>query len=401
MTHPFPPPPIEPFERLNAFDGLMINADRWKRAHHYHRQRQNVHYQSINQPGIVCGLGVRVIPTPSQSKARDRDQRWVQVQPGIAIDLCGNVIVVPQAFDYHIDTELKESDPIMVYLVASYRDPDELQRAQVGETLQETYRLEETTRPPGPLEVELCRILLQPGPVTLTQPDDVFFPGYNQLDFRYRIPAQSRPHALVRVAQVNRDDPDCARNFFNLGYLLQSVEALYPALRGMDDVGQVTLAEGAEALNVYDLLYLTGQQPLELSTIELEALRGYLDTGGVLLVDASPDATELSQSVQQLAQQFGHPLQPLTSMRHHPLRTRPFLFAALPLIHQQPIQLWSGGGVVLAAGNVASTWGLDESLSTSRIVLRTAQELGVNLLHYAWRRHQLTGLQQADASGQW
>lgn len=401
MTHPFPPPPIQPFERLNTFDGLMINADRWKRAHEYHRQRQNVHYQSLNQPGIVCGLGVRVIPAPAQGKSRDRDKRWIQVQPGIAIDLRGNLIVVPKPFDYHIDTELKEADPITVYLVSSYRDPDELQRVRSGETVQETYRLEETTRPPRDLEVELCRILLQPGPVTLTQPDDVFFPGYNQLDLRYRIQAQARPQALVRVAQVNRDDPDSTRNFFNLAYLLQSIEALYPSLKGMEEVGQVMLEEGADSLSLYDVLYLTGRQKLELNTAELEALRGYLETGGVLLVDCLPDSSELNDSVKQLAQQFGHPLQPLTSMRHHPIRTRPFLFAALPLVHQQPIQISSGGGIVLVSGDVASSWGLDESLSTSRVMLRTAQELGTNLLHYAWRRRQLTGLQQADHSGQW
>lgn len=401
MTHPFPPPPIQPFERLNAFDGLMINADRWKRAHEYHRQRQNVHYQSLNQPGIVCGLGVRVIPAPAQGKSRDRDQRWIQIQPGIAIDLRGNLIVVPKPFDYHIDTELKEADPITVYLVTSYRDPDELQRVRSGETVQETYRLEETTHPPRELEVELCRILLQPGPVTLTQPDDVFFPGYNQLDLRYRIQVQARPQALVRVAQVNRDDPDSTRNFFNLTYLLQSIEALYPSLKGMEEVGQVALEEGIESLSLYDVLYLTGRQKLELNTGELEALRGYLETGGVLLVDCLPDGNELNDSVQQLAQQFGHLLQPLSSMRHHPIRTRPFLFAALPLVHQQPIQILSGGGIVLVTGDVASSWGLDESLTTSRVILRTAHELGTNLLHYAWRRRQLTGLQQADSLGQW
>lgn len=401
MTHPFPPPPIQPFERLNAFDGLMINADRWKRAHEYHRQRQNVHYQSLNQPGIVCGLGVRVIPAPAQGKSRDRDQRWIQIQPGIAIDLRGNLIVVPKPFDYHIDTELKEADPITAYLVTSYRDPDELQRVRSGETVQETYRLEETTHPPRELEVELCRILLQPGPVALTQPDDVFFPGYNQLDLRHRIQVQARPQALVRVAQVNRDDPDSTRNFFNLTYLLQSIEALYPSLKGMEEVGQVALEEGIESLSLYDVLYLTGRQKLELNTGELEALRGYLETGGVLLVDCLPDGNELNDSVQQLAQQFGHLLQPLSSMRHHPIRTRPFLFAALPLVHQQPIQILSGGGIVLVTGDVASSWGLDESLTTSRVILRTAHELGTNLLHYAWRRRQLTGLQQADSLGQW
>jgi hypothetical protein len=402
MTHPFPPPPIEPLERLNAYDGLMINADRWKRAHHYHRQRQNAHYQSINQPGVVCGLGVRVIPSPAQSKARDRDNRWLQVQPGLAIDLHGNVIVIPRAFDYHIDTDLKGSEPMMVYLVASYRDPDELQRSVSGETLQETYRLEEITRPPSALEVELCRMLLQPGTVAIAYPEDVFFPGYNQLDLRYRVAAQSRPQALVRMAQVNREDPVSSRNFFNLTHLLQSVEVLYPSLKGAEELGQVMLADGSDRLDSYDLLYLTGQQKLELSLPEMTALKGYLDRGGVLLVDSTPDATELQNSVDQLAQQLNNaPLQSLSTLRHHPLRTRPFLFAAFPLSQQQPIQIRVGGGIVMIIGNLGATWGPDHELTLSRIVIRTAQELGINVMHYAWRRRQLTGLQQEDASGQW
>lgn len=398
MTHPFPPPPIEPFERLNATDGLMINADRWKRAHNYHRQRQNALYQAINQPGIVCGLGVRTITAPTSSKNRDR--RWVQVQPGIAIDLYGNPIVIPRSFDYHLDTQPSGSEPITVYLVASYRDPDELQREQHSEMIQETYRLEETTAPPSPQEVELCRILMQPGTPEISHPQDVFFPGYNQIDLRYRVQAQTRPQALLRIAQIQRDDPECDRNFFNLNYLLQSVEALYPAFRGGDEVGQVTFGEKLNTLQAYDLLYLTGQQKLELGAGELKTLKAYLSSGRVLLVDVPSSAEELIQTVQQLAQQMGTPLQPLKSLRRsHPLRTRPFLFAALPLVQQQPVQLFVGEGIVLSIGNLASAWGLDEELNLSRLVLRTAQELGINLLHYAWRRKQLTGLLQDDPSG--
>lgn len=236
MTHPYPTPSIQPFNRLNVTDGLLITAERWKRTQDYHRQRQNVHCQAVNQPGIVCGLGVSVIPAPAHNQARDRDERWVQVQPGIAIDLEGNLIVVPKPFDYHIDTELKKAEPITVYLVVNYRDPDQLQ-SQIGESVQETYRLEETTSPPRSQDVELCRLLLQAGKVVIRTPEDVFFPGYNQLDLRYRVQAQSRPQALVRVAQLNRSDPDAARNFFHLEALLQSLETLYPALKGAAEVG--------------------------------------------------------------------------------------------------------------------------------------------------------------------
>jgi len=361
--------------------------------------RQNAHYQSLNQPGIVCGLGIRVISAPKKVEAQFQDNRWVQIQPGIAIDLFGNLIVVPEAFPFHIATELHGSDAVLVYLVASYVDPDELRRSAPKDVVQETFRIDEKSTLPTSSEIELCRILLQSGEVTITPPVDVFFPGYNNIDLRYRVQAQSRPQALVRMAQVNNVDKECARSFFNLAYLLQSVESLHPSLRGGEEVGQVNLSEN---LQEYDLLYLTGKQSLTLNSTEFENIKTYLNLGGVLLVDAPLDGNALIESINALARQLESPLRPLEEQRRdHPLRTKPFLFAALPMVNQQPIQILTGSGIILVIGDIASIWGLDSSLSLPRITIRTGQELGINILQYAWKRRQFIGLQQEDISGQW
>lgn len=399
MSHPFPTPPIKSFERLQAADGLLINAQRWQQAHDYHRQRQNAHYQSINQPGIVCGLGVKIIPAPQKVEAKYRDQRWVQIQPGIAIDVAGNPIVVSRPIDFRIATEVSGQDPLTVYLVATYIDPDELRRDASRELVQETFRIDEKSTPPPSLDVEVCRILLQPGEVKITPTADVFFPGYNNIDLRYRRMAQARPQAIVRMAQVNHGDPDCARNFFQVPYLLQAVEAIYPPLRAIEELGQVTFSDNMQD---FDLLYFTGKQALEVNSSQLEFLKVYLNSGGVLLVDAPVDATALIESTQSLAQMLGSPLRPLEEWRKdHPLRMKPFLFAALPILDRQPIRLLTNGGIILIVGDLAAAWGLDPALSLSRITIRTAQELGVNILQFAWKRRQLIGLQQEDISGQW
>ena len=52
-------------------------------------------------------------------------------------------------------------------------------------------------------------------------------------------------------------------------------------------------------------------------------------------------------------------------------------------------------------GDLGSAWGLDRELSLPRLVIRTAQELGINILNYARTRRQLMGLQQQDDLGQW
>ena len=402
MTHPFPPPQIQPFERLNPSDGLLINAERWSKAHEYHRQRQNTYFQSLHQPGIVCGLGVRPIPAPRQTGAEYRDGRWVQIQPGIAIDVMGNLIVVsPQAYrDVDINLEVASSEPVMIYLVVSYVDPDELRNRQQRDIVQETYRIDQKISTPDASEIEICRIWLEPGQTTISQPADAFYPGYNNLDLRYRRHAQARPQALVRIAQVSRtDDGEYARNFFNLAYLLQSVEPLYSHLRGADEPSEVSLSENIQE---YDLLYLTGKQSLSLNSFEFESLKNYLDLGGILLVDAPIDANALIESTHALAQQLETPLRPLTELqRSHPLRTKPFLFAALPIINQQPLQLFLGGGIILVVGDLASAWGIDREFNLPRLTIRTAQELGINILNYAWKRRQFLGLQQEDNSGQW
>ncbi len=412
MTQLFPPPPIKPFERQQVHDGLLMNAERWRRAHTYHKERQNVHYQSLNQPGIVCGLGVLLIPAPTEVAAQYRDGRWLQIQPGIAIDLLGNPIVVPAPIEFRITSENLTEGSLTVYLVVSYVDPEKLSFKQPREIVQETFRIDEKPSPPSELEVELCRILLAPGAgqaqeLTLENPTDVFFPGYNTLDLRYRSQARSRPQAVVRVAQVNHgEEKEKQESLSNLSYLLQSVASLYPALQGDTEVGQLILQHGRPGVSLqdaskgsgYELLYLTGRQPFGPNDRQLEALKNYLDAGGVLLVEAPTGDTALADSIKAIAQTLGTPLLDWRNLsRNHPLRTQPFLFAALPSFNQQPIHLLYGGGIVLVLGNLSAAWGLDEQLSLSRENIRTAQELGINILHFAWRRRQLTQLSRQDS----
>lgn len=391
MTHPFPHPTIAPLQRQQVRDGLLLTAERWQRAHDYQRQRQNLHYQSINQPGIVCGLGVRVITAPEEVAAQYRDNRWVQIQPGIAIDLEGNLIVVPHQINFRIATELKELEPVTVYLVAQYRDPDRLGGSSEREVVQETFRIDERSRPPDRSDVELCRVLLRSQQELLRTPADVFFPGYGDLDLRYRRQAQAKPQGLVQIAQIDSDDSDCNRNFFNLTYLLRAVEDIYPSLKGAETVERVTW-DGD--LLPYEILYLTGHQALSLNNHQFSMLSSYLKSGGTLLVDAPAQSTELIGSVQALAQYLQTPLKSLQeSRRDHPLRVKPFLFSALPVMDGNRIQLLSGGGIILAIGNLGGLWGLDEELTRSRTDIRTAQELGINILHFAWKRKQAISLQ--------
>ena len=391
MNQIFPTPDIKPFERLKVRDGLLINAERWQKVQEYHRIRQNFHYQSLHQPGIVCGLGVKIITANSVEPAKYRDGKSVQLQPGIAIDLQGNPIIVPHPENIQISVQPPKDTPISVYLVVTYRDPEDLAVQQQGELVRENFRIDFKITPPSDLEVEICRILLPPNqPINLTNAADIFFPGYHNLDFRFRHSASIRHQGIIKIAQITHEDSENNRNFINLDYLIKAIPGLYAQLKGIEPVGLVNL--GSPALHIYDLIYLTGKK-LNINSADVENLKKYLENGGVILFDAPSRTSELFSYVNSLAQTIlNTELKPLS--KRHSLRRQPFLFAALPLdCQEQPLEILVEGGIILVSGDLASLWGLDEQLSLSRETIRSAQELGINILNYAWKRRTMISLQ--------
>ena len=450
MTKPWPLSSIKPLKRLQVEDEVLINAERWQVAHNYHHQRQNIHYQSVNQAGIVCGLGVRIIELIDEeiSDPIYEDGRGIQIQPGIAIDMEGNIIVVPKAENFHIDTEVKTQESQMVFVVVSYPDPEELNKSrnngkEYNPIVQETFRILEKTdkEPVSDKELEVCRIKLQKsqdGKVKLEKPNEVFNPGYNQLDLRYRVQACAKPQAIVRFATIKKQDSPNALTFSNL----RSLPSLYPAL-------QVTACQEKDFATIsnYDLLFLKEQHLAETNLPE-EDLKEYLNKGGVILIEIplTTTATKNIITQQKLEKalskindlESGHQdskLAPLTEIKpnleadlqtieknfdeeinqklrqfdllleleipienwenlqpNHPLRTEPFLFGALPSITGSPIQILTQGGIVMIIGSLFSIWELDSELTLPRETIRTAQEMTINILHFAWRRRQMTKL---------
>ena len=385
-----PSPPINPFERLNATDGLLINAERWHKVQEYHRQRQNFHYQALHQPGIVCGLGVKLITADSQVPQVYKDGRGIQVQPGIAIDLQGNPIIVPQAQNLHID-KLPQQEAFTVYIVVDYRDPQDLDVSSTQEMLQEKFRFDVKVRPPNDLEIEICRIIFPANrEIEITLATNILRPGYNNLDFRYRQLATLRPQETIKIAQLRHSDRAYGENFANLDYLLKAINALYPQLQANRSVGLVAVSD--PKLQEYDLLYLTGQNSTIENPKEIVTLQKYLATGGVLLIDGLSGANDFQASALELTKKLGYSLEPLS--KTNDLRRQPFLFAALPQsLSEQPLQIVSDRGVIMIYGNLASLWGLDQQLSLSREQIRAGQELGINILHYAWKYRYFTQLQ--------
>lgn len=432
-------PPTSPLQRLQVTDGLLLTAERWQVAHSYHRQRQNLHFQAQQQPGIVSGLGVCPVAAPMQVAAQYRDGRWLQVQPGMAIDQEGNPIVVPRPVEYRIAAE-PGAEPLQVYLVLSFVDPDRLDRRDGTHVVQETFRLEEKVVPPDATEIELCRIWLQAGTVQVRSPLNGFAPAPNELDLRYRPRMRDRPKGTLNLGYLTVSSDPVPRTAVALSGLLDALDGLYPSLQGEFEPGHIALRQGSqhllERMQMYDLLHLTRAHCQQLQESDTDLLRSYLATGGVLLVEAAAAVTPLGEMFQVWAEvmktltyadtgeyynelkseQLGlesamaaeleeliAPIRPLIPQealtlaglkpadyldQQHPLRTTPFRFGLFPALQRAPLVLFNWGGVVVSVGELSTAWGSPEAAFMSRETIRSAQELGINLLHFAWQRRQ-------------
>ena len=451
-THPMPE--LEPLQLLYVTNGSPLTADRWWQAHHYYQHRQNLHYQSLYQPGIVWGLGVRVIPAPETVPVELRDDRWLEIQPGIAIDLVGNPIVVEEPIPFRVTSEVLE-ESVSVYVVMAYVNPRAKQWSGMpADIVKEEFRINERTTPPDPQEVELCRIQLTSNAAPLQNAAQVLAPVPHEVDLRYRQRVQARSPQPVQVGLVSQQPDAPFRD--RLTALLQAVSALYPPLSSATTITPVVLtnpgpldsqAPIATGNHLSDLtvLFLPYEAAIALTKAEIESLQHYLAQGSTLLIehagkqDHAPPLIEL-QAVQaellaaladlqaveagtelasmnrdltaELAacetafqdqlQAIAHPIQQLAQTlmgegaTADPIQTVsgltsvPFLFDELPQLPTGPIHLMAWDGGVLVVGSLSAAWTRQQfEQPLPRSTLRSAQELGINILYHASRRQQM------------
>jgi len=282
----------------------------------------------------------------------------------------------------------------------------------------------EKTSPPSELEIELCRITLAAGTTTVEAPPLIFQPQINQLDLRWRPTASLRPTFTVRVGTAQID-------------LWQGLVRAVPCLAPQLQIQMHPLSSTPD-LDDCDLIFLPDATFRTLAEEQVYAYQEYLSSGGVVLVEVALRGTRLAELIalaqelqsaaqrlgraaevapvvreietelagvrtavqeaiaqclgtySELAHRLGVTLQPFSELpADHPLRSQPFLFSALPVIGGYPLQIWIGGGLIVAIGDLSHTWALIPPVALPRETLRTAHEMTVNLLSFAQMHHQL------------
>ena len=384
VRSPFPMPELVPLTRLHVQDNLRVNAERWSLAHEYHRKRQNIYYQSLWQPGIVYGLGVKLITPPEVAHGQFKDAHWIEIQPGLAIDGEGNPIVVEpepaanRVYPLMISTPLESERTL--YVVVRYVDPDDLDVSPKTDRILERFRFDQRIDVLEPRDIELLRVRLSRGDIKIDVPHNPFYPQANQLDLRYRLQAQLRSSSWLNMGLLG---PLPQHQIQSFQTLIQAIPTLYgPMQVSLDATPMTRLPDEPPAMP--HLIYCQSQalistdSPQQLS--RLSRLREYLNRDGCLWVETPELDATLLRSLQFLKRELD--LQPVS--RDHVLRQQPFWFNTWPEPLGQSVELFCDEGLIVIVGELVDQW---RGTQLSRTTIRELHEWGLNLLHYVWQRH--------------
>jgi len=361
-----------PFRRIKPYDGMVVTSEVWDEAHTYHRQQERYHNLLNHEPGILIGLEVIASDPPDSA---------VYVQPGIALDAAGQVIVLPDALAFDLGAAQGT-----LYLALSY-DESQPKADEIGTPVEDAsdvklmvhaqYGLEAVGTPPDPasMYVELARINRQGAEAPITNPDYWVQPAPNQIDLRFRrnVGVAAQPAARLAVCYVGQASQDEARRHgVGANVLARTLRRDRQAV-WVDDA----VALGDSDLNVYTLVYLVAQGEFQLTPDEMNSLYIYLRSGGTVLIESCRKAAASANAdpifLDMLAS-FGTTV--AAPPADHPLLSEPNFFAAPPVGFETDglPALKVGEGVIVSAWDYGCLWqGERRGRAASREEIRAAR----------------------------
>ena len=365
--------------RVNPFEGLIVDATTWGDAHGYHRDQQRLHGLVCHGAGIVAGLEVVAHDPPDLS---------VVIQPGVAVDGDGNLIMVAQAQRYY----LQPSQGGTAYLVIQFREiplgeggkptdsPDTASR------IREAYRIQQRDNLPAESYVELARVRLAAQTTGVRDAGQPPEPQIGELDLRFRRRVAIAPQGEVAIGRLVPAQAGEGANLAHArGLANLSRELLLGAGVESRYLGAVHLGLDAEQCS---LLYLDAGQRPTFAGPEIAALQVFLQQGGVLLVEPCagdqgvPPGNELRLFFDAVVQRFGGSARRVE--RGHPLLDARHTFATPPAGALKDGEVLEAGGIVFSQHDYGCAWqGGRAAEPLDRQAIRTALELGINLAFYA------------------
>lgn len=390
------------FKRVSPFDGLMIDAEAWRDAHTYHRDHQRLHVLAFHRMGVVRGLKVTANSPADQS---------VVISPGMGVDPEGNVIILPQAHRHRLETRGKA----LIYLVIQFREvptgPNQPPEGGQPTRVLEAYRIQERDKLPDEAYLELARVDYDPSDQVVKDAVDPSKPTRNEIDLRFRVESGTAPVGPAPRVVFEAPPTHVA------GRPSATVEPPPPRV-GVTVLGHVVLGSGRSDLHVAGLralvreaklhgleiglreglslgddvlqcqvLYLTGNTRFTLNPKQLDSLREFLGSGGLVFGEGCPGgqtglesrgAKEFGLAFNELAGQFRCKLENV--QRGHHLLSCLFVYSSVPQ-GAEPGMILAGGRMVYSASDYGCAWqGGRDNQPLPRETIRSSIELSTNII---------------------
>jgi hypothetical protein len=344
---------------------MPVTAEVWDKAHSYHRQMTDSHNLFFHGAGILAGLEV---------VASDPADHIVYVLPGVAVDPAGQLIVLSEPVAYDLGSEV--DGPL--FLVLSHREStvgDEKTRKEYGlQYTRDEFLLTARAEIPEGSWLELARFNRSDRNAAIHDAIHSAHPAANELDLRYRQSIMLKQEKLLTVALVSSGNNSI--KIWGDGLLRLAGEACPEKNIRLvvDEFSQFT-----PDVLAYDLVCIAAAGKFTMSAVQVNGLKGYINHGGILFMDACDEAA--ASSFEKIIEQTGITLENIS--KGYPLLSKPYLFAQPPAGYAKTGELKAGKGIIFSTFHYGGMWnGEAAGRIPNREEIRSAMEFGVNLMFH-------------------
>jgi hypothetical protein len=352
--------PLSPPIRVQPFTGLVIDVDTWATAHDYHRRHHQLHLLALHGSGIASGL--EIAPADPASDV-------LVVEPGVAIDETGNVIIVPERQRVTLEASERTSYILLDY-VESLPQSAGTNGDETRGRMVEDFRLRVLSAIPETPSIELARVCVVPqeGKLILTPARRPAMPEANEVDARFRPMAHTRAPSTIRIGLIIVGAPGDLDPSHLIGVNNWLRELSVCGLR-------YALFADTDSVPAADLLYVTGNGSAKPSATQVKGIAEQLKRGAWLFADACGPGTELIEGLKG-ATKGGN--------GEHDTENRalssPFVFGQAPKGASTTQEITWSRNAIISPRDFGCAWaGRRGNQPLAREQIRNALEFGVNV----------------------
>jgi len=354
-------------KRVNPFQGLIIDDDIWRDSHDYHRNHQRLHQLAVHGPGIVTGLEI---------SPHDPADLSLIVNPGVGIDMDGNIIVVAKAQVYTIQSRERGT----IYITIQFREipagPFQPQEGGQPTRILEAYRIQERYSFPDEPYLELGRINYDPSRAAIASATDPNQPAGNEIDNRFREYSEGQVKRELSLWHYTADK--------NRSIHLSGLANLAREINRTTSYN--VMLNSASSLDVplvnCSLLYFTGRAKFEISKEAKANLQAFIRNGGIVFGEGcfqdQQGSRDFAIAFNNLMRELGHKLEMINP--GHRLLQNVHIFGSVPSGASSRGAMLASPRVIYSDSDYGCAWeGGSSGSPLAREIIRSSFEIGTNI----------------------